>query len=153
MSISKRITKELKNLETDKPENMTIETINDNIRYLKICIYGATETPYENGQFIVHMFLPTEYPLVPPKAIFKTKIYHPNINKLGEICLDILKDKWSPALQIKSVALSIMALMSEPNPDDPLNNEAAELWKKDKNHAIEIAKDWTNKYAMCSETK
>jgi len=62
----------------------------------------------------------------PPKVIFCTKIYHPNIDNLGRICLDILKDKWSPALQIRSVLLSIQALLSSPNPDDPLNNEAAE---------------------------
>ena len=61
----------------------------------------------------------------PPKVVFDTKIYHPNIDNLGRICLDILKKNWSPALQIKSVLLSIQSLMSEPNPDDPLNNEAA----------------------------
>jgi ubiquitin-conjugating enzyme E2 N len=57
-----------------------------------------------------------------------TKIYHPNVDRLGRICLDILKDKWSPALQIRTVLISIQALMSAPNPDDPLNNEAAEHW-------------------------
>ncbi len=64
-----------------------------------------------------------------PKVVFCTKIYHPNIGKifididnLGRICLDILKKNWSPALQIKSVLLSIQSLLSEPNPDDPLNN-------------------------------
>lgn len=67
-----------------------------------------------------------------PKVVFDTKIYHPNIgtwktsiDNLGRICLDILKKNWSPALQIKSVLLSIQSLLSEPNPDDPLNNEAA----------------------------
>ena len=60
---------------------------------------------------------------------FITRIYHPNIDKLGRICLDILKDKWSPALQIRTVLLSIQALLSAPNPDDPLANDVAELWK------------------------
>lgn len=70
--------------------------------------------------------------MTPPKVVFDTKIYHPNIgtiyinqDNLGRICLDILKKNWSPALQIKSVLLSIQSLLSEPNPDDPLNNEAA----------------------------
>ena len=71
-----------------------------------------------------------------PKVVFNTKIYHPNIDNLGRICLDILKDKWSPALQIRSVLLSIQALLSSPNPDDPLNNEAADHWKKDEADAI-----------------
>ena len=65
--------------------------------------------------------------MAPPKVRFLTKIYHPNIDKLGRICLDILKDKWSPALQIRTVLLSIQALLSAPNPDDPLDNGVAEM--------------------------
>ncbi|KAM1067260.1 ubiquitin-conjugating enzyme E2 36-like [Malus sylvestris] len=64
---------------------------------------------------------PEEYPMAPPKVRFLTKIYHPNIDKLGRICLDILKDKWSPALQIQTVLLNIQALLSTPNPDDLLS--------------------------------
>ena len=67
---------------------------------------------------------------------FLTKIYHPNIDKLGRICLDILKDKWSPALQIRTVLLSIQALLSAPNPDDPLANDVADVWKTDEKTAI-----------------
>ena len=67
-----------------------------------------------------------------------TKIYHPNIDRLGRICLDILKDKWSPALQIRTVLLSIQALLSAPNPDDPLANDVAEQWKTDERKAIEM---------------
>jgi ubiquitin-protein ligase len=68
------------------------------------------------GIFRLELFLPEDYPMAPPKVRFLTKIYHPNIDKLGRICLDILKDKWSPALQIRTVLLSIQALLSEPNP-------------------------------------
>ena len=72
------------------------------------------------------------------------RIYSDN---LGRICLDILKKNWSPALQIKSVLLSIQSLLSEPNPDDPLNNEAANEWKSNKKQAEKKAQDWTVKYA------
>ena len=82
-----------------------------------------------------------------PKVRFMTKIYHPNIDKLGRICLDILKDKWSPALQIRTVLLSIQALLSAPNPDDPLANDVAEAWKTNERDAINTAKEWTKKYA------
>jgi ubiquitin-conjugating enzyme E2 N len=79
-----------------------------------------------------------------------TKIYHPNIDKLGRICLDILKDKWSPALQIRTVLLSIQALLSAPNPDDPLDNQVANHWKTNEPEAIKTAKEWTEKYAQNS---
>jgi Ubiquitin-protein ligase len=88
------------------------------------------------GVFNAELLLTDEYPMSPPKVIFNTKIYHPNIDNLGRICLDILKDKWSPALQIRSVLLSIQALLSSPNPDDPLNNEAANQWKTDEAAAL-----------------
>ena len=84
----------------------------------------------------------------PPQVRFLTKIYHPNIDKLGRICLDILKDKWSPALQIRTVLLSIQALLSSPNPDDPLDENVARQWREDENSAINTAKDWTRIYAM-----
>ncbi len=78
---------------------------------------------------------------------FMTKIYHPNIDKLGRICLDILKEKWSPALQIRTVLLSIQALLSAPNPDDPLDNTVANHWKNNEAEAIKTAVEWTRKHA------
>ena len=95
---------------------------------------------YIGGLFRLELFLPAEYPMGPPKVRFLTKLYHPNIDKLGRICLDILKDKWSPALQIRTVLLSIQALLSAPNPDDPLDNGVAEQWKTDEKQAIATGK-------------
>ena len=86
--------------------------------------------------------------MAPPKVRFLTKIYHPNIDKLGRICLDILKDTWSPALQIRTVLLSVQGLLSTPNPDDPLAEYVAKHWKEDEDGAIKEAKEWTAKYAM-----
>ncbi|KAF4394025.1 hypothetical protein G4B88_025994 [Cannabis sativa] len=99
------------------------------------------------GVFKLELFLPEEYPMAAPKVRFLTKIYHPNIDKLGRICLDILKDKWSPALQIRTVLLSIQALLSAPNPDDPLSENIAKHWKSNEVEAVETAKEWTRLYA------
>ena len=73
-----------------------------------------------------------------PKARFLTKIYHPNVDKIGRICLDIFQEKWSPALTIRKVLLSIQRLLSCPNPDDPLDNGVADQWNKDEAKALLI---------------
>jgi ubiquitin-conjugating enzyme E2 N len=101
--------------------------------------------------FQLELFLPADYPMAPPKVRFLTKIYHPNIDKLGRICLDILKDKWSPALQIRTVLLSIQALMSAPNPDDPLDNTVADVWKTDEKKALVTAREFTKNFAAKKE--
>ena len=145
--MSRRITKETSDL-LSKPETGIVCTVDDtNIRHFLVSIAGPQDTPYEGGTFNLELFLPVEYPMAPPKVRFLTMIYHPNIDKLGRICLDILKDKWSPALQIRTVLLSIQALLSAPNPDDPLENDVADLWKSNEQMAISIARDWTHKYA------
>lgn len=119
----------------------------DNARYFHVVVAGPSESPYEGGVFNLELFLPEEYPMSAPKVRFMTKIYHPNIDKLGRICLDILKDKWSPALQIRTVLLSIQALLSAPNPDDPLANDVAEQWKINEAEAIQKAREWTRLFA------
>ncbi|SBS86105.1 ubiquitin-conjugating enzyme E2 N, putative (UBC13) [Plasmodium malariae] len=119
----------------------------ENYRHFDILINGPEGTPYEGGTYKLELFLPEQYPMEPPKVRFLTKIYHPNIDKLGRICLDILKDKWSPALQIRTVLLSIQALLSSPEPDDPLDSKVAEHFKQDKNDAENVAREWNRIYA------
>ncbi|CEQ41005.1 SPOSA6832_02686, partial [Sporobolomyces salmonicolor] len=107
---------ETQRLVADSPPGISAIPHEDNLRYFDVLISGPDSSPFEGGIFKLELFLPEEYPMAPPKVRFLTKIYHPNIDKLGRICLDILKDKWSPALQIRTVLLSIQALLSAPNP-------------------------------------
>lgn len=145
--LPRRIQKETHRLVQEPVPGIFAQPTEDNARYFQVVIDGPADTPYNEGKFKLELFLPEEYPMAAPKVRFMTKIYHPNVDKLGRICLDILKDKWSPALQIRTVLLSIQALLSAPNPDDPLANDVAEKWKEDENKAIETAREWTRLYA------
>ncbi|KAM3144488.1 hypothetical protein pb186bvf_003357 [Paramecium bursaria] len=142
-----RILKETQKLEQEKVQGIDVQPDPQNFKHFYVKITGPPNTPYDGGSFDAELLLPDDYPMSPPKVVFNTKIYHPNIDNLGRICLDILKDKWSPALQIRSVLLSIQVLLSSPNPDDPLNNEAANLWKTNENAALQKAKEYTQKFA------
>ncbi|KAL6064503.1 Ubiquitin-conjugating enzyme E2 35 [Balamuthia mandrillaris] len=148
MSLPRRIIKETQRLLNEPAPGISATPHEDNLRYFDVIIAGPTSSPYEGGIFKLELFLTEEYPMAPPKVRFLTKIYHPNVDRLGRICLDILKDKWSPALQIRTVLLSIQALLSAPNPDDPLANDIADHWKKNEKGAIDTAREWTRTYAM-----
>lgn len=129
-------------------EGISAAPAEDNLRHFRVMLEGPRDSPYEGGRFKLELFLPEEYPMAPPKVRFLTKIYHPNVDKLGRICLDILKDKWSPALQIRTVLLSIQALLSAPNPDDPLSEKIAKAWRDNEVEALKTAKEWTQQYAI-----
>merc|ERR1712078_978212 len=146
--LPRRIIKETQRLMSEPAPGISASPSETNLRYFNVMILGPVQSPYEGGEAKLELFLPEEYPMAAPKVRFLTKIYHPNIDKLGRICLDILKDKWSPALQIRTVLLSIQALLSSPNPDDPLDETVARHWKENENAAISTAKEWARMYAQ-----
>ena len=109
--LPKRLKKEILRLDKSCPKGISVKPHEDNFRYFDIEIDGPPETPYEGGVFQIELFLTKEYPMKPPKCRFLTRIYHPNVDKIGRICLDVLKDKWTPALTISRLCLSIQVLM------------------------------------------
>jgi len=108
---------------------------------------GPDDSPYAGGVFFLDIAFPTDYPFKPPKVNFVTKIYHPNIDTNGSVCLDILKE-WSPNLSVAKVLLTIYSMLTDPNPDNPLVPDIAELYKTDRAQYESNAKEWTRKYAM-----
>lgn len=145
----KRISKELLDIQKDPPTNCSAGPVDNNDLFnWSATIMGPSDSAYQGGVFFLTIRFPTDYPFKPPKISFTTKIYHPNINANGSICLDILKDQWSPALTISKVLLSISSLLTDPNPDDPFVPDIAQLYKSDRKAYEKSAKDWTKKYAM-----
>jgi ubiquitin-conjugating enzyme E2 D/E len=109
---------------------------------------GPEDSPYAGGVYFLNIQFPADYPFKPPRVQFTTRIYHCNVNSNGGICLDILKDQWSPALTTSKVLLSICSLLNDPNPDDPLVPEIATILKSNRVKHDETAREWTQKYAM-----
>ncbi|TQD81494.1 hypothetical protein C1H46_032937 [Malus baccata] len=145
---SKRILKELKDLQKDPPTSCSAGPVAEDMFHWQATIMGPPDSPYAGGVFLVTIHFPPDYPFKPPKVAFRTKVFHPNINSNGSICLDILKEQWSPALTISKVLLSICSLLTDPNPDDPLVPEIAHMYKTDRNKYETTARSWTQKYAM-----
>ncbi|GEQ70504.1 hypothetical protein JCM33374_g4182 [Metschnikowia sp. JCM 33374] len=135
-------------LHRDPPSSCSAGPVGDDLYHWQASIMGPPDSPYAGGVFFLSIHFPTDYPFKPPKINFTTKIYHPNINGSGSICLDILKDQWSPALTISKVLLSICSLLTDANPDDPLVPEIAHVYKSDRQKYETTAREWTKKYAV-----
>jgi ubiquitin-conjugating enzyme E2 D/E len=143
----KRINKELQDLGKDPPANCSAGPVGDDLFHWQATIMGPPDSPYQGGVFFLNIHFPPDYPFKPPKVQFTTKIYHPNVNSNGSICLDILNAQWSPALTTSKVILSICSLLTDPNPDDPLVPEIARTYKEDRPKYDATAREWTQKYA------
>lgn len=149
MSSTKRIVRELADLRNDPPLNCSAGPIDESdIFNWEGIMFGPADSPYTGGVFKVNIQFPIDYPFKPPRIVFTTKIYHPNINAHGFICLDILKQNWSPALTISKVLLSVLSMLTDPNPKDPLMPDIAHQYTTDR-AAYEItAREWTQLYAQ-----
>ena len=148
---SKRITKELSDLRKDPPANCSAGPVSeDDIYKWEGVIFGPSDSPYTGGVFNLTIEFPVDYPFKPPRLMFTTKIYHPNINTGGFICLDILKQNWSPALTISKVLLSVLSMLTDPNPNDPLMPDIAKQYTENRALYEYTARQWTEKYATGS---
>ncbi|KAM7458038.1 hypothetical protein BLSTO_01200 [Blastocystis sp. subtype 1] len=143
----RRIQAELTDIMLDPPCGILAAPKDSNIYEWEARLNGPKDTPYEGGVFFLDIHFPEDYPFQPPKITFRTRIYHCNINSNGVICLDTIKNNWSAALTISKVLLTIMQLLSEPNPADPLVKPIAHEMMNSPETYFKTAQEWTKKYA------
>ena len=143
-----RIKKEYQDIIKEKNSNVQVKLVSNDYRHWKGRIKGPIDTCYQGGIFDVDIIIPDDYPFKPPKMKFDTKIWHPNISSVtGAICLDILKNEWTPALTIRTALISLQALMCEPVPNDPQDAVVAKQYMSDIKLFNETAKHWVEEYA------
>jgi ubiquitin-conjugating enzyme E2 D/E len=122
----RRLMKEHNNIVKDPPSSCSAGPKDDDYFHWTGSIMGPNDSPYAGGVFILDIVIPPDYPFNAPKIRFVTSVYHPNIDNQGRICLDILKDKWSPGLTIINTLLSITSLLTDPNVKAPLMPDIAD---------------------------
>ena len=137
---AKRIQKELAAFLADPPPGCSVLQMGDDLSRWQVQVEGPPESSFEGGNFTLLVTFPPDYPFKPPKVKFETRIFHPNINQSGDICLDTLASQWAPSFSMAQVndliffliisvqvMLSIIQLLADPNPSDPINPEAARM--------------------------
>jgi ubiquitin-conjugating enzyme E2 D/E len=144
----RRLQRELSEIQRDPPAGITAGPVKpDDLFNWEAMIFGPDESPFAGGVFRMFIRFPSDYPFRPPIITFQTKIYHPNINAAGGICLDILKDQWAPSLTISKVLLSILSLLTDANPADPLVPDIANQYKTNRAAYDRTAREWTVRFA------
>ena len=146
----KRIEKELKYFNGEECEEGFTAGPDDESDMFKwtATFQGPENTPYEGGTFTLEIEFPKDYPFKPPKVISKTKVYHPSFKRSdGSICLDVLKDQWSPEVKLIDIFKAIKTLMELPNLEHFLEPDIATQLKENKEEFEKTAREWTEKYA------
>ncbi|KAH9912220.1 ubiquitin-conjugating enzyme/RWD-like protein [Fomitopsis serialis] len=143
----KRIHREIADLKKEDLGSITLAPSDENLFNWTATIPGPEGSVYEDGLFHVEITLAHDYPFSAPRVTFRTRIYHMNINERGNICIDILKHNWSPALSLFKVILSISSLLTDPNPKDPLVPSIATEYVRNRPQHNRTARKWTELYA------
>lgn len=129
MLTKRRLMRDLKSLKEQKDGTIYASPFEDDILTWCAVIIGPKDTFFEDGTFSLVLNFRESYPQSPPEVKFVSKMFHPNIYPNGDLCLDILKNRWSPTYDVYGVLMSIQSLLSDPNVNSPANTEAAESFK------------------------
>eukprot|EP01105_Mastigella_eilhardi_P006574 TRINITY_DN18106_c0_g1_i1.p2 TRINITY_DN18106_c0_g1~~TRINITY_DN18106_c0_g1_i1.p2 ORF type:complete len:171 (+),score=48.55 TRINITY_DN18106_c0_g1_i1:22-534(+) len=139
-AVTRRLQSELMSLMKAKSPGIAAFPEPGNLCCWKASVTGVKGTPYEALTFRLTLRFPADYPFTAPTVTFDTPCFHPNVDAAGNICLDILKDKWSAVYNVGTVLLSVQSLLGDPNPDSPLNETAARLWRGDREEYAKCVK-------------
>ncbi|KAG5253835.1 hypothetical protein OIU76_020463 [Salix suchowensis] len=139
-SVLKRLQSELMALMMSGESGISAFPEGDNIFCWKGTIKGSKDTVFEGTEYKLSLSFPNDYPFKSPKVKFETSCFHPNVDIYGNICLDILQDKWSSAYDVRTILLSIQSLLGEPNTSSPLNTQAAQLWSNQEEYRKMVEK-------------
>ncbi|CAI2322160.1 unnamed protein product [Caenorhabditis sp. 36 PRJEB53466] len=134
---------ELKNLQSQPVEGFTIDVNEDNLFVWSVGIYGPPKTLYQGGYFKASIRFPSNYPYSPPSMKFTTKVWHPNVYENGDLCISILHspvddpqsgelacERWNPTQSVRTILLSVISLLNEPNTSSPANVDASVMYRK-----------------------
>ncbi|CAL0334239.1 unnamed protein product [Lupinus luteus] len=139
-SVLRRLQSELMALMMSGDSGISAFPEEDNIFLWKGTITGSKDTVFEDTEYKLSLSFPNDYPFKPPKVKFDTTCFHPNVDVHGNICLDILQDKWSSAYDVRTILISIQSLLGEPNISSPLNPQAAQLWSNQEEYRKVVEK-------------
>jgi len=130
-----------------------VTLVNDNMQEFYVRFYGPQETPFSGGVWKIHCELPDQYPYKSPSIGFMNKIFHPNIDELsGSVCLDVINQTWSPMFDMINIfEVFLPQLLRYPNPNDPLNGEAAALLMRHPKDYEAKVRDYVRLYATLEE--
>lgn len=151
--VIKELARELKSLDESPPDDIRVSVNEDNFSTIFADIDGPPGTPYEGGVFRMKLVLSQDFPQTPPKGYFMTKIFHPNIAKNGEICVNTLKKDWKPTLGLRHVLLVVRCLLIEPFPESALNEEAGKMLMEDYEGYAKHARLMTSIHALKPKAK
>lgn len=148
MAATKRLQKELADLRSSEIKSFRDIQVDE----MNILAWNGLiipdNPPFSKGAFRIEINFPAEYPFKPPKICFKTKIYHPNIDEKGQVCLPIISaENWKPATKTEQVIQALIALVNDPEPEHPMRADLAEEFLKDHKKFLKNAEEFTKKHS------
>ncbi|CAG2111369.1 unnamed protein product [Medioppia subpectinata] len=142
-----RLAKELEEIERNPPIELSVGPVDDNLFHWEGILHGPLDSPYEGGLFRFRVDFTADYPNKAPKIRFISRVFHPNISRNGDICVDLLQKQWSSAYTLTQAMICISSLLTDPNTGSPLNPMSAQLYETDRQKYNSTVREWVRIYA------